>query len=127
MFRNIETELAPKAIGPYSQAVQLGDWLFLSGQIGLHPKTGQLVEGGFIEEARQVLENIKGVLTAAGYEVSDVISADVFLTDMTQFGSFNSIYESFFGTHRPARAVVEVKGLPRGAMVEVKCIACKQP
>jgi 2-iminobutanoate/2-iminopropanoate deaminase len=123
----IQTNLAPAAIGPYSQAIKVGPWLFVSGQIALRPDTGELVSEDFAEQTEQVLKNLRHILEAAGYELSDVVSADVFLTDIGQFTSFNRIYEEFFFHHKPARAVVEVKGLPRGAQVEIKCIACRDP
>jgi 2-iminobutanoate/2-iminopropanoate deaminase len=119
----IRTDQAPAAIGPYSQAVKMGDWLFVSGQLGLKPDTGEFAEDGFEGQARQALENLKQILLAAGCELKNVVSVDVFLTDISEFGSFNRIYEEYFGTHKPARAVVEVKGLPRGGCVEIKCIA----
>lgn len=119
----IQTDKAPAAIGPYSQAIKVGSWLFVSGQLGLKPETGEMVGDGFPEQTRQVLDNLGGILNAAGYELSDVVSVDVFITDMSQFATFNRIYEEYFSKHKPARAVVEVKGLPKGARVEVKCIA----
>lgn len=119
----VQTDKAPAAIGPYSQAIQAGSLLFVSGQIGLDPATGNLVGDGFEEQTRQVLENLHQVLASGGCRLEDVAAVDVFLTDIGQFSTFNRIYESFFGSHKPARAVVEVRGLPRGALVEVKCIA----
>lgn len=123
----IQTNLAPAAIGPYSQAIKVGPWLFVSGQIALRPDTGELVSENFAEQTEQALKNLRRILEAAGYELSDVVSTDVFLTDIGQFSSFNRIYEEFFSDHKPARAVLEVKGLPRGAQVEIKCIAYKDP
>jgi 2-iminobutanoate/2-iminopropanoate deaminase len=121
----VQTDQAPAAIGPYSQAIRADRWLFLSGQIGLMPASGQFAGDGLVEQATQVLLNMRNVLEAAGYGLPDVVSVDVFLVDIAQFGSFNSLYQEFFGGHKPARAVVEVKGLPRGALVEVKCVAYK--
>jgi 2-iminobutanoate/2-iminopropanoate deaminase len=123
----IQTNAAPAAIGPYSQAIKVDKWLFVSGQIGFLPETGQLVGDSLDEQARQVLHNMHQVLLAGGCELTDVVAVDVFLVDMGQFASFNAIYEGFFTGHKPARAVVEVKGLPRGALVEIKCIALKSP
>jgi len=120
---HITTEKAPAAIGPYSQAVRIGPWLHVSGQIALVPGTGELAGNSLPDQARQALKNVGEILAAAGFSLSDVVSVDVFLTDITQFSTFNEIYAAFFGTHKPARAVVEVKGLPRGAQVEVKCVA----
>lgn len=125
-MRAIETEKAPAAIGPYSQGISAGKWLFVSGQIPLDPQTGQMVAEEFGAQARQALENLANVVRAAGCDLSDVVSVDVFLTDMSQFNVFNGVYEQFFSSHRPARAVVEVKGLPRGAKIEVKCIALRE-
>jgi 2-iminobutanoate/2-iminopropanoate deaminase len=124
---SIQTDQAPAAIGPYSQAIKVGEWLFVSGQIGFVPATGQLVGDSLVEQARQALQNMYQILAAAGFGFPDVVAVDVFLTDMGQFASFNSVYEEFFAGHKPARAVVEVKGLPRGALVEIKGIACKKP
>lgn len=121
----VETKTAPAAIGPYSQAVQAGPWLFVSGQIPLVPETGQMVEGGFDAQARQVLRNVAGILAAAGYAMSDVVAVDVFLTDLGHFQSFNALYEEAFEGHKPARAVVQVSALPRGAPIEMKCVAFK--
>jgi len=123
MTRTITTDRAPSAIGPYSQAVSSEPYLFVSGQIGLRPDTGEMVGSDFDGQVRQSLENMKQILAAGGCGVDDVLSVDVFLTDMDLFARFNTIYESFFGGHRPARAVVAVAGLPKGALVEIKCIA----
>jgi len=122
---SIQTNRAPAAIGPYSQAVRVDKWLFVSGQLGLDPGSGQLVGDGLVEQTRQALENIRHILDAAGLGLQEVVSVDVFLLDIAKFAVFNGIYEGFFGDHKPARAVVEVRGLPRGALVEIKCIACK--
>jgi 2-iminobutanoate/2-iminopropanoate deaminase len=119
----IHTAQAPAAIGPYSQAVQVGSWLFVSGQIGLRPDTGELAGSNFEHQARQALDNLRCILQSAGYSMGDVVSVDVYLTDMTQFALFNGMYQEYFPAIKPARAVVEVQGLPRGASVEVKCIA----
>ena len=119
----VQTEHAPAAIGPYSQAIKVGKWLFLSGQIGLHPKTGELASDELTGQARQALENMKQVIVAAGCQMTDVVTVDVYLTDMGQFAAFNAIYQEYFGEHKPARAVVEVKGLPKAAKVELKCMA----
>lgn len=122
-LRAIQTEKAPAAIGPYSQAICANGFIFVSGQIPLDPKTGEIAAGGFVEQARQSLENLKQILLAAGSGLEKVAAVDVFITDMSQFAAFNQVYEGYFSAHRPARAVVEVKGLPKGVMVEVKCIA----
>ncbi len=119
----IQTDQAPAAIGPYSQAIRADRWLFVSGQLGLMPATGQLAGDGLADQASQALQNLGHILEAAGFKLRDVVSVDVFLVEISQFATFNGIYEEFFSGHRPARAVVEVKGLPRGALVEIKCIA----
>jgi len=103
--------------------VSVGEWVFLSGQIPLVPETGELVAGDFGEQARQVLKNLGQVLAAAGCSWKDVVSVDVFLTDLGRFAEFNGIYSEHLEGHKPARAVVEVKGLPRGALIEMKCVA----
>lgn len=127
ILEHINTEKAPAAIGPYSQAVGVGPWLYVSGQLALVPGTGELAGSSIPDQARQALENLGQILASAGFALTDVVSVDVFLTDITQFAAFNEIYAAFFGGHKPARAVVEVKGLPRGARVEVKCVAYREP
>jgi 2-iminobutanoate/2-iminopropanoate deaminase len=119
----IHTRNAPEAIGPYSQAIRANGFLFVSGQIPIDPKTGQLVGEDFSLQAGQSLENMKQILTAAGSGLENVVAVDVFITDMSQFGAFNQVYETYFSTNKPARAVVEVKALPKGVKVEVKCVA----
>jgi len=119
----IHTNNAPAAIGPYSQAIRANGFVFVSGQIPIDPKTAQLVGEDLPAQAGQSLENMKQVLLAAGSGLESVVSVDVFITDMSQFGAFNQVYETFFSTNKPARAVVEVSTLPRGVMVEVKCVA----
>ncbi len=119
----IQTGKAPAAIGPYSQAIRANGFIFVSGQIPIVPATGEIAGGGFTGQARQSLENVKQILIAAGSGVEKVVAVDVFMTDISQFAAFNQVYEEFFSTHKPARAVVEVKGLPKGVMVEVKCVA----
>lgn len=123
----IGTDKAPAAIGPYSQAIRANGFVFVSGQIPLDPQSGQIVSGGFVEQARQSLENLEQILIASGAGLEKVVAVDVFVTDINQFGAFNKVYEQFFSTHKPARAVVEVKGLPKGVMVEVKCVAALAP
>jgi len=118
----ISTNAAPAAIGPYSQAVQLGNLLFTSGQIPLG-LDGTIVEGGIKEQTHQVFANLQGVLAAAGAGWSDVVKATVFLQDMSQFAELNEIYGSYFGDHKPARSTVEVARLPRNVLVEIELIA----
>jgi 2-iminobutanoate/2-iminopropanoate deaminase len=118
----ISTDLAPAAIGPYSQAIKLGGLLFTSGQIPLDA-SGQLVEGGIEEQTHQVFRNLEAVLAAAGAGFQDVVKATVFLKDMNQFVTVNSIYSSYFGDHKPARSAVEVARLPKDVFVEIEVIA----
>ena len=125
-LEHITTDKAPAAIGPYSQAVRVGPWLYVSGQIALVPGTGELSGNSLPEQARQALRNLGEILAASGFAITNVVSVDVFLTDITQFTAFNEIYAAFFGKHKPARAVVEVKGLPRSAQVEIKCVAYRR-
>lgn len=119
----VATEAAPKAIGPYSQAVKASGLLYTSGQIALDPATGNLVEGGFNAQARRVFENMKGVLREAGCDFSKVVKATVYLSDLANFQELNAIYAEYFGDHKPARSTVGVSQLPRGAMVEIDLIA----
>lgn len=118
----IETKEAPQAIGPYSQAVRAGNLLFVSGQIPLPPDGGQMPES-FADQARQALANLAAILRAAGASLEAVVKVNVYLVDLGQFQVFNEIYASFFGGHRPARAVVQVAALPRGAQVELEAVA----
>ena len=119
----IATESAPKAIGPYSQAVVANGLLFTSGQIALDPKTGNLVEGDFSAQARRVFENLKAVLREARCDFSRVTKATVYLTDLGNFQTLNSIYAEYFGSHKPARTTVGVASLPRGAALEIDLVA----
>ena len=123
MKKIIETRQAPAAIGPYSQAVEIGDTVFLSGQIGLDPKKGSLVTGGIAHETRQVLDNIREVLRAAGLGFGDVVKTTIFLTDMSTFGEVNKVYQEKLAGHRPARSTVAVAALPKGALVEIEVMA----
>ncbi|MFP4350119.1 MAG: RidA family protein [Desulfococcaceae bacterium] len=122
-LKAIHTDKAPAAIGPYSQAISAGPLLFVSGQLGLDPSTGDFVGTDLTSQAKQALTNLREILRAAGGDLADVTAVDVFLADMTKFTEFNAVYETFFTDHRPARAVVEVSGLPKGGRVEIKCIA----
>ena len=114
---------APKAIGPYSQAVRAGQLLFLSGQVALDPATGQMVGGGVTEQTRRVFENLGAVLTAAGRSFADVVRTTVFLADMNDFAAMNEVYGQYFKEPYPARATVQVARLPRDARVEIDLIA----
>ena len=121
-MRIITTDKAPEAIGPYSQAILVGGMLYTSGQIALRPD-GTMVEGGVAEQTRQVLSNLSAVLEAAGGTLNDVIKTTIYLAEMEDFITVNRIYAEFFGDHRPARSTVAVKTLPKGALVEIDCIA----
>ena len=121
----IQTERAPKAIGPYSQGIVAAPWLFVSGQLGILPGTGDLVGDEFAPQARQALENLLQIVKAAQYDLTDIVAVDVFVTDLNHFAAFNDIYAEYFSAHRPARAVVEVRRLPKDAHIEIKCIACR--
>lgn len=118
----VGTDAAPRAIGPYSQAVAFGGLLFTSGQIPLTP-AGDFVNGGIEEQTEQVLTNLQAVIEAAGATLSDVIKTTVFLADMNEFAAFNAVYEKRFGPHRPARSTVQVARLPRDSKVEIEAVA----
>ena len=119
----ISTERAPKAIGPYSQGVKGGGMLFLSGQIPLDPETGEMVGGDIGEQTERVMENISFLLEEAGLDFGDVVKTTIYLTDMSDFARVNEVYAKRFPLLPPARSTVEVKGLPRGAGVEIEAVA----
>jgi len=119
----ITTEKAPKAIGPYSAGIQVNGFVYTSGQLGLDPQSGTLVEGGIEAETRRALENLKAVLEAGGSGLSQVVKTTVFLRDMGDFGKMNAIYETFFSNQPPARSAVQVAALPKGAAVEIEAVA----
>ncbi|KKC24824.1 hypothetical protein WP12_17440 [Sphingomonas sp. SRS2] len=121
----VTTDEAPKAIGPYVQAVTAGDTLYLSGQLPLDPKTGSIVEGDIRKQTEQVLKNLQTVLAARGMTLDDAVMAHVFVTDLSEFSAINETYAGFFKTP-PARATVEVKALPRGARIEISMIAARK-
>lgn len=121
----VETEAAPSAIGPYSQAVGYNGLLFLSGQIAIDPESGELIDGGVEEQVTQVMSNLSAVLEAAGVNFSHVIRTTIYLDDIDDFEDVNEIYGRFFDTNPPARATVEVETLPRGADVEIDLIAAR--
>ena len=119
----VHTEKAPKAIGPYSQGIQAGNFLFLSGQIPLDPASGELVKGDIREQARRVLENLKGVLESQNLGMEDVVKVTIFLKDMGNFSQVNEVYGAYFPSSPPARSTVEVARLPRDVDIEVEAIA----
>ncbi len=121
--RTIYTSKAPKPVGPYSQGVVAGGWLFISGQIPLDPETGEMVEGGFKEKARRVLENLKAVVEAAGGSLEDVVKVTVYLADISRFSEFNEVYQEYFQDNKPARVVIQAAALPKGAEVEIEAVA----
>lgn len=121
--RIIHSEKAPKAIGPYSQAVHIGSMVYTAGQVGLDPATMELVSGGVEEQTRQVLSNLTNVLEAAGSSLSLVIKTTVFLKDMNDFAKMNAIYAEYFNENPPARSTIAVAGLPKGALVEIEAVA----
>lgn len=123
----VQTSHAPAAIGPYSQAIVSESFVFVSGQLGLIPDTGDLAGPDITAQATQALENLRQILLAAGSDLNHVVSVDVYLTDMGNFSVFNGIYQQVFSDHRPARAVVEVSALPKGGCVEIKCMAVRSP
>ena len=123
----ISTDKAPKAIGPYSQAVRIENLVFTAGQIGLNPATMEIVEGGIEAQSRQVLTNLKAVLDAADSGLNYVIKTTVFLSDMANFAAMNAIYAEFFPENFPARSTVAAAGLPKGALVEIEAVALLAP
>jgi 2-iminobutanoate/2-iminopropanoate deaminase len=119
----VQTEKAPKAIGPYSQAIQAGNFLFLSGQIPIDPKTGELVKGDIRKQTQQVLENIKGVLESQGLGMENVVKSTIFLKDIENFNQVNEVYATYFPSSPPARSTVEVAKLPRDVDIEIEALA----
>jgi len=119
----IHTDAAPQAIGPYSQAIRVGDLLFTAGQVALDPGSGQLVEGGIEAQTRRVLDNLAAVLAAAGGSLAHVVKTTVFMQDLGEFAAMNAVYAEYFTQNPPARSTVQVAGLPRGARVEIECVA----
>ncbi|MDN5285072.1 MAG: RidA family protein [Mucilaginibacter sp.] len=121
----INTNNAPAPIGPYSQATVAGNFVFISGQIPLNPVTGELVTTGITDEAVQVMENLKAILTEAGIGFENIVKTSIFLTDMGNFGQVNEVYGKYFTANFPARETVQVSGLPKGVNVEISVIAVK--
>jgi 2-iminobutanoate/2-iminopropanoate deaminase len=121
----VSSDQAPKAIGPYSQAVKACKLVFLSGQIPLDPATGELVAGTIEDQTARVMENLKAVLSACGLSLADIVKTTIFLTDMADFAQVNAVYGGYFGQHPPARSTVQVVALPKGARVEIEAVACQ--
>lgn len=121
----IKTKAAPAPIGPYNQAVQIGNMLFVSGQIALDPVDGTLFQGDIARETEIVMNNLKGILHEAGMDFGNVVKTSIFLMDMGQFGTVNEVYARYFSDNYPARETVQVAGLPRGVQVEISVIAAK--
>ena len=121
--KSVKTTEAPEAIGPYSQAIRIGDFLYTSGQISLNPKTMEMITGNIELETEKVLQNIEAILSAEGLNFGHVIKTTVYLTDLSEFTRMNQIYEKFFSNTKPARACVQVAALPKGAKVEIDAIA----
>lgn len=125
-LRTVSTDKAPKAIGPYSQAIVTGDLIFTAGQIGLDPTTGEIVGGEIKLQTARVLDNLAAVLEAAGSGLDKVLKCTVFLADFAEFAAMNEVYAQRFGDHRPARSTVGTSALPRGARIEIECIAVRR-
>lgn len=125
-LRSVSTEQAPQAIGPYSQAIVAGDLIFTAGQVALDPKTGELVSADIRIQTARVLDNLAGVLEAAGSGLDRVVKCTVFLADFAEFAAMNEVYAQRFGQHRPARTTVGTTALPRGARIEIECIAVRR-
>jgi len=121
----VATDAAPKAIGPYSQAVWAGDYLFCAGQISLDPGTGNMVAGGITEQATRVLENIRGLLKSQGLDFANVVKSTVFLSDMNNFAAMNEVYAKYFTKEPPARSTVQAARLPKDALVEIEVVAAR--
>jgi 2-iminobutanoate/2-iminopropanoate deaminase len=123
MKQVINTDGAPKAIGPYSQAIKAGQFMFTAGQIALDPKTGAVIEGDIAAQTKRVLENLKAVIKASGADLSDVVKTTVYLTKIENFAPMNEIYARYFDTEPPARTTVFVNALPKGVLVEIDVVA----
>ena len=124
-MKALHTDLAPAAIGPYSQAIEANGFIFASGQLPIDPATGEFAVGGVKEQTRQSLTNASRILESAGVDLSHVVKTTVFLSDMADFAAMNEVYSTFFNAPFPARSAVAVKALPKGALVEIECIATK--
>jgi len=125
MHKAIHTRKAPAAIGPYSQAIDAGTFIFTSGQIPIEPSTGQVINGGIKEQTARVLENLKSVLEAAGSGMDKVVKTTVFMKDLSNFAAMNEVYQKYFSEPYPARSCVEVNRLPRDVLIEIEAVALK--
>ncbi len=125
MRKIIHTDKAPKALGPYSQAVEANDTLYISGQVPINPSTNKVVEGGITEQTIQVMKNIGAILEEAGYSFSDVVKSTCLLSDMSNFAAMNAVYGSYYTENHPARAAFAVKELPLSVMIEIETVAVK--
>ncbi len=123
MKRIIYTDKAPKPIGPYSQAIQVGNWVYLSGQIGISPETGNLVEGGVVAETKQIFANMRAILESINCSFDDILKITIYMTDLSKFGEVNDLYKQYFAKDYPARATVQISSLPKGASIEIEAIA----
>jgi len=119
----VHTDRAPKAVGPYSQGICAGDYVFTSGQVGLDPATGKMVEGGTTAQARRIMENLRAILEAANSDFSKVVKVTVYLSDINDFSAFNEVYSEYFPSDPPARSAFQVAALPLGALVEIEMVA----
>ncbi|MHA1616307.1 MAG: RidA family protein [Candidatus Njordarchaeales archaeon] len=126
MVEIISTDKAPRPVGPYSQAIKAGPFLFISGQIPIDPSTNEVIRGDIRAQTRRVLDNIKAILEAAGYSLKDVVSVTVFLKDLKLFSEFNEVYAEYFPENPPTRTTVEVSNLPKGVLIEMNAIAYKE-
>lgn len=122
-MRLVNTKKAPSAIGPYSQAVNINNFLFISGQLPINPATNELVENNVVIQTRQVLENIVAILQSQNLNIHHIVKNTIFIKNMNQFPNINDEYEKYFSTHQPARSTVEVNRLPKNALIEIACIA----
>lgn len=125
MKKIIKTTKAPAAIGPYSQAVEINGTLYISGQVGIDPETGKLVDGDITAQTRQVMKNIDAILNEAGFSFAEVVKSTCLLNDMSDFKAMNEVYSQYYFENQPARAAFAVKGLPLGALIEIETIASK--
>jgi 2-iminobutanoate/2-iminopropanoate deaminase len=121
----INTKSAPKAIGPYSQAVEAGNLIFISGQLPINPETGNMVENDIVPQTEMSLKNIEAILNSEGLKLENIVKSEVYLSDMNNFAKFNETYEKILGNHKPARVTVEVARLPKDALIEISVIASR--